>query len=212
LKPAPQQQSENRVAVLPKPQFNSAPGQPAPAALPVPAPDIPPPPRAANAYSATEIRDVGQGIFGSLTSDLAALVNYTFQRFGEPNAYIVGAEGGGAFLAGLRYGEGKLYTRLTSVEAGPVPIFWQGPSIGADLGATGSQTLFLVYNLQEPGGLYRRYPGIDGSAYVAGGLGLTVFRAGDTLIVPIRTGVGLRLGASIAYLKFTERASWNPFW
>jgi hypothetical protein len=209
LKPAPQQ-AETRVAAVPKPQVNPAPVQlaPAPAALP----DIPVPPPSGNGYSVDEIRQVGQGVFGSLTSDLAALVNYTFQRFGQPNAYIVGGEGGGAFLAGLRFGEGKLYTRLSSIDAGPLPIYWQGPSLGADLGATGSQTLFLVYNLDEQSRLYQRFPGIDGSAYVAGGLGMTVFRSGNTLIVPIRTGLGLRLGASIAYLKFTERASWNPFW
>ncbi len=204
------------MAVLPKPQPNPTPLQPvpAPAALPVPAlAGIPaPPPPSASGFSAEEIHQVGQGVFGSLTSDLAALVNHTFKQFGQPNAYIVGAEGGGAFLAGLRYGEGKLYMRLSGIDTGPVPIYWQGPSLGADLGATGSQALFLVYNLEEQPNLYQRFPGIDGSAYFAGGLGMTVFRSGNTLIVPIRTGLGLRLGASIAYLKFTERASWNPFW
>ena len=140
------------------------------------------------------------------------LVNRTFKQFGQPNAYIVGGEDGGAFLAGLRYGEGKLFTRLNGIDTGPTPIYWQGPTLGADLGANRSQTLFLVYNLQDSTSLYRRFPGLDGSAYVAGGLGMTVYRSGDTLIVPIRTGLGLRLGASIAYLKFTERASLNPFW
>jgi hypothetical protein len=139
------------------------------------------------------------------------LINHAFTKYGQPNAYIIGDEGGGAFLAGLRYGDGNLYSRINGAGAGPTKIYWQGPSIGADLGATGSHTLFLVYNLQDFAALYRRFPGIDGSAYVAGGLGMTVYRAGDTLIVPIRTGLGLRLGASIAYLKFTERASLNPF-
>jgi hypothetical protein len=202
LKPA-HQKPESRVAALPKHRN-------APATLPVPA--IEPPPPVASGYSADEIREAGKGVFGSLTSDLAALVNRAFKKFGQPNAYIVGGEGGGAFLAGLRYGEGKLYTKLNGIETGPAPIYWQGPTLGADFGANGSQTLFLVYNLQEQGGLYRRFPGIDGSAYVAGGLGMTVYRGGDMLIVPIRTGLGLRLGASIAYLKFTERASLNPFW
>ena len=202
LKPAPQQ-PDNRVAVLPKPQ--SAPVAPPPAAI-----ELPPP--AASGYTAEEIHEAGKGVFGTLTSDLAVLVNRAFKQFGQPNAYIVGGEGGGAFLAGLRYGEGKLYTKLNGIETGPASIYWQGPTLGADLGANGSQTLFLVYNLQEQTGLYRRFPGLDGSAYVAGGLGMTVYRGGDMLIVPIRTGLGLRLGASIAYLKFTERASLNPFW
>jgi hypothetical protein len=165
----------------------------------------------ANGYTVQEIRDAGQGVFGTLTSEFAILVNHSFKKFGQPNAYIVGDEGGGAFLAGLRYGDGKLYTRLNGIDSGPTPIYWQGPSIGADLGATGSHAIFLVYNLDNPGTLYQRFPGIDGSAYVAGGLGLTVYKTGNTLIVPIRTGLGLRLGASIAYLKFTERASLNPF-
>ncbi len=170
-----------------------------------------PAPQISGGYTAQEIRDAGKGVFGSLTSEFAILVNHSFKQFGQPNAYIVGDEGGGAFLAGLRYGDGKLYSRLNGVDTGPSPIYWQGPSIGADLGATGSHTLFLVYNLTDSTALYRRFPGIDGSAYVAGGLGMTVYKSGDTLIVPIRTGLGLRLGASIAYLKFTERASLNPF-
>ena len=206
LKPAPAQ-PDTRVAALPKPQSNPAVTPPAPVTDP-----ILPPPSAASGYTPDEIHRVGQGVFGALTSDLAVLVNRTFKQFGQPNAYIVGGEDGGAFLAGLRYGEGKLFTRLNGIDTGPAPIYWQGPTLGADLGANRSQTLFLVYNLQDSTSLYRRFPGLDGSAYVAGGLGMTVYRSGDTLIVPIRTGLGLRLGASIAYLKFTERASLNPFW
>jgi hypothetical protein len=205
LKPATAQ-PDARVAALPKPQSATVTPPPAPAS------DLVPPPPPASGYTAEEIHQVGKGVFGSLTSDLAVLVNRAFKQFGQPNAYIVGGEGGGAFLAGLRYGEGKLFTRFGGIETGPVPIYWQGPTLGADLGANGSQTLFLVYNLQDPTSLYRRFPGLDGSAYVAGGLGMTVYRSGDTLIIPIRTGLGLRLGASIAYLKFTERASLNPFW
>jgi hypothetical protein len=183
--------------------LNPPPSTSAPAPLPEP--------QAAKGYTVEEIREAGKGVFGTLTSEFAVLVNQSFKTWGQPNAYIIGDEGGGAFLAGLRYGDGKLYTRLNGIDSGPTPIYWQGPSIGADLGATGSRTLFLVYNLDSAATLYRRIPGIDGSAYVAGGGGLTVYKAGDTLIVPIRTGLGLRLGASIAYLKFTERASLNPF-
>lgn len=191
LRPAPQ--NNGRVAALTPP--------------PAPNAHIPTP----SGYSKEEIRAAGQGVFGSLTSEFAIVINRAFKHYGEPNGYIVGDEGGGAFLAGIRYGKGELFTRVNGVEAGPTNIYWQGPSVGFDVGATGSRTLFLVYNLDNPQTLYERYPGIDGSAYVAGGFGMTVFKRGETIIVPIRTGLGLRLGASLTYIKFTERASLNPF-
>jgi hypothetical protein len=197
LRPTPSRPDE-KVASLPQPPLT--PGTP-----------MAPPTPAAVGYTVQEIRDSEKGIFGTLTSEFAGVVNYAFQKYGQPNAYIVGDEGGGAFLAGLRYGDGKLYSRLNGSDRGPVRIYWQGPSVGVDFGATGSRALFLVYNLDELQTLYRRFPGIDGSAYVVGGFGLTVFKSGNTLIVPIRTGLGLRLGASLAYLKFTKRASLNPF-
>lgn len=182
------------------------------ASLPPPAVDAPTPSsNPSTGYSMQEIREAGQDLFGSLTSEFAIVMSHAFKTYGQPNAYIIGDEGGGAFLAGLRFGDGKLYSRINGVESGPTRVYWQGPSLGADVGATGSRTLFLVYNLNDVQTLYRRFPGIDGSAYVAGGVGLTVYKSGDTLIVPIRTGLGLRLGASIAYLKFTEHASLNPF-
>ena len=172
---------------------------------------LPPATSSPTGYTPQEIRNAGEGVFGKLTSEFAVVMNHAFDTFGQPNAYIVGDEGGGAFLAGLRYGEGTLYSRVNGIEAAPSSIYWQGPSLGADIGATGSRALFLVYNLDNSEGLYRRFPGIDGSAYVASGFGLTVYRSGNMLIVPIRTGLGLRIGASVAYLKFTERASLNPF-
>jgi hypothetical protein len=194
LRPAPAQQ-EGRVAAL-KPPVSDA---------------LPPPTSSPAGYSPQDIRNAGAGVFGSLTSEFAAVMNHAFDTFGQPNAYIIGDEGGGAFLAGLRYGQGTIYSRINGAEAAPASIYWQGPSIGADIGATGSRALFLVYNLDDGASLYRRFPGIDGSAYVAGGFGLTVYRSGNMVIVPIRTGLGLRIGASVAYLKFTERASLNPF-
>jgi len=205
LKPG-QPRQEERVAALTPPRDTLP---PVTVTSPPPSSYAPPPP--APVYSVQEIRDAGRGVFGSVTSEFAAVINYAFQKFGQPNAYIVGDEGGGAFLAGLRYGDGSLFSRVNGVETGPTKIYWQGPSLGADFGASGSRALFLVYNLDSPHTLYRRFPGLDGSAYVAGGVGLTVYRNGDTLIVPIRSGLGLRIGASVAYLKFTERASLNPF-
>lgn len=168
---------------------------------------LPPPVEGSENYSMNEIRDAGRGIFGSITSELAGAINYAFQNFGQPNSYIIGNEGGGAFLAGLRYGKGMMNRKGIPESV----IYWQGPSAGLDLGAEGSKTLFLVYNLDDPQGIYGRFSGIGGSAYVAGGVGINVLGKGNVVIVPIRTGLGLRLGANLAYLKFTERQTWNPF-
>lgn len=158
-------------------------------------------------YTIDEISDAGRGLFGPVTAQLAAAINYAFQQFGQPNAYIVGSEGGAAFLAGLRYGKGMLHTKTE----GQRVIYWQGPSLGIDLGAEGSDALFLVYNMEDVERLFGRFTGIGGSAYAAGGVGLNVLAKSGMIMVPIRTGLGLRLGANLAYLKFTERQTWNPF-
>ncbi|MGF1620478.1 MAG: EipA family protein [Rhodomicrobiaceae bacterium] len=158
-------------------------------------------------YTIDEISDAGRGLFGPVTAQLAAAINYAFQRFGQPNAYIVGSEGGAAFLAGLRYGKGMLHTKTD----GQRVIYWQGPSLGVDMGAEGSDALFLVYNMNDTENLFGRFTGIGGSAYAAGGVGLNVLAKSGMIMVPIRTGLGLRLGANLAYLKFTERQTWNPF-
>jgi hypothetical protein len=158
-------------------------------------------------YTIDEISDAGRGLFGPVTAQLAAAINYAFQHFGQPNAYIVGSEGGAAFLAGLRYGKGMLHTKTE----GQRVIYWQGPSLGVDLGAEGSDALFLVYNMEGVERLFGRFTGIGGSAYAAGGVGLNVLAKSGMIMVPIRTGLGLRLGANLAYLKFTERQTWNPF-
>lgn len=171
-------------------------------------PPLPPPGTPVDAtFSVSEIRDAGRGIFGTITAEFAGAIDYAFQKFGQPNAYITGGEGGGAFLAGLRYGKGHLVRKGMA----DTPIFWQGPSAGLDLGAEGSKTLFLVYNLDDPEGIYGRFSGIGGSAYVAGGVGINVLGKGRVVMVPIRSGIGLRLGANLAYLKFTDRQTWNPF-
>ena len=160
-----------------------------------------------NTYSIVEIQEAGRGIFGTITAQFGGAINYAFQNFGQPNAYITGGEGGAAVLAGLRYGKGRLHVK-TAPES---DIYWQGPSAGFDFGAEGSNALFLVYNLDDPNRIYGRFTGIGGSAYVAGGVGLNVLGKGNMVMVPIRSGIGLRLGANLAYLKFTERQTWNPF-
>ncbi len=166
-----------------------------------------PPPPTANRYSSNEIIDAGHRFFGGVSSDLAGIVEKAVSQWGLPNGYILGEEASGAFIGGLRYGDGTLYTR----NAGDVRVFWQGPSIGFDAGADGARTMMLVYSLPQTGAIFNRFGGINGSAYVVGGIGMTVLTANNIAVVPIRSGIGLRLGANLGYLKFTDRPTWNPF-
>jgi hypothetical protein len=158
-------------------------------------------------YSVDEVVDSGHRFFGSLSRGLAEAVQEAGRRWGLPNGYILGQEASGAFVGGLRYGDGKMYTR----NAGDEKIFWQGPSVGFDAGADGDRTMMLVYNLPAVHAIFRRFGGVDGSAYFVGGLGFTALNAEGIVVVPIRTGLGARLGVNVGYLKFTPRATWNPF-
>ncbi|NIX76151.1 DUF1134 domain-containing protein [Microvirga terricola] len=160
-----------------------------------------------NSYSSNDLVESGHQFFGSASRGLALALQEAVRRWGEPNGYILGQEASGAFFGGLRYGEGKLFTR----NAGEHRIFWQGPSLGFDVGGEGARTMMLVYNLPHRDALYRRFVGIDGSAYLIGGFGVTAAKADDMVVVPIRTGVGARLGVNMGYLKFTPDPTWNPF-
>ena len=135
------------------------------------------------------------------------IIERAVSQWGLPNGYVLGEEGSGAFVAGLRYGEGTLYTK----NAGDLRVYWQGPSVGFDWGGDGARTMTLVYNLPATSAIYQRFVGIDGSAYIVGGFGMTALTANNIVLVPIRSGIGLRLGANIGYLKYTPRATWNPF-
>lgn len=158
-------------------------------------------------YEMGEITAAGHRFFGNLSSDLASVIEYAFRRSGRPNGYILGEEGGGAFVAGLRYGEGRLYTK----DAGERRVYWQGPSIGYDFGAEGSRTMILVYNLRSPDDIFANFGGLSGSAYLVGGVGITYLTDGKVTTAPIRSGLGLRLGANVGYLKYTPSPTWNPF-
>ena len=158
-------------------------------------------------YSSNEVVDAGHRFFGTVSRGLAQVIERAGSQFGLPNGYILGQEGGGAFIGGLRYGEGTLYTK----NAGDLRVYWQGPSLGWDFGGEGARTMMLVYSLPATQAIYQRFAGIDGSAYVVGGFGMTVLTANNVVVVPIRSGLGLRLGANIGYLKFTDQATWNPF-
>ena len=158
-------------------------------------------------YTAQEVVDSGHRFFGATSGGLASVVEKLFSSYGLPNGYVLGEEGSGAFVGGLTYGEGVLYTK----NAGDHTVFWQGPSVGWDFGGQGSRTMMLVYNLDSIGDLYRRYLGVAGSAYAIAGLGFNVMKHGDVLLVPVRTGLGARLGVNLGYLKLTQAPTWNPF-
>ncbi len=158
-------------------------------------------------YSADEMVNKGSAFFGSVAQGMASLVERAVSQYGLPNGYILGEEGGGALFAGARYGQGTMYTR----NAGELGVYWQGPTIGLDFGGDGSKVMMLVYSLPDVNSIYGRYPGVDGSAFVVGGLGMTVIKRGGVVIVPIRSGIGARLGVNVGYLKFTQEATWNPF-
>jgi hypothetical protein len=158
-------------------------------------------------YSSNEILDAGHRFFGGVSRGLASVVERAFSTWGQPNGYILGQEGGGAFIGGLRYGEGALYTK----NAGDLKVYWQGPTVGWDIGGEGARTMMLIYSLPATRAIYQRFAGIDGSAYLVGGVGMTALTANRIVVVPIRSGVGLRLGANVGYLKFTPQATWNPF-
>ena len=167
----------------------------------------PAPPQPANQFSPNELVDAGHRFFGGVSRGLAMIVEKAVSQWGLPNGYILGEEAGGAFVGGLRYGDGTLYTK----NAGDLRVFWQGPSIGFDAGADGARTMMLVYNLPRTDAIFERFGGINGSAYFIGGFGMTALVANNVTVVPIRSGVGLRLGANLGYLKFTDRSTWNPF-
>ncbi|WP_201744811.1 DUF1134 domain-containing protein [Neoaquamicrobium microcysteis] len=158
-------------------------------------------------FTAQEILDSGHHFFGTTSGGLASVVEQIFASYGMPNGYILGEEGSGALIGGLTYGEGMLYTK----NVGDHSVFWQGPSLGWDFGGQGSRTMILVYNLDAVPSLYKRYAGVAGSAYVVAGLGFTVLKNGPVMLVPVRTGVGARLGLNIGYLKLTSSPTWNPF-
>ena len=159
------------------------------------------------AYTSDDVVLSGHRFFGSISKGLAELVQKATAQWGQPNGYILGEEAAGAFVGGVRYGEGKLYTR----NAGDQRLFWQGPSLGFDAGGDGDRTMMLVYNLPARAAIFQRFGGIDGSAYFIGGLGMTALKSNEMTVVPIRTGLGWRLGLNVGYLKFTRGQTWNPF-
>ena len=160
-----------------------------------------------NTYSSEELVREGHTFFGGVSEGLASIVERAVSQYGLPNGYILGQEGSGAIIGGLRYGEGTLHTK----NAGQHYAFWQGPSIGADIGGSGDRVMMLVYNLPDVSAMYQRFLGVAGTAHVIAGFGMTVLGRNGIYVVPIVSGVGARLGVNFGYLKFTDRPTWNPF-
>ncbi len=181
---------------LPPPQQQAPPPQLPPQRQPTP-----------STYGPDELVNAGHKFFGNVSRGLASVIERAVSQWGLPNGYVLGEEGSGAFVAGLRYGEGTLYTK----NAGDLRTYWQGPTVGRDVGGEGARTMMLIYHLPSTEAVYQRFAGIDGSAYFVGGFGMTALGAGNIVLVPIRSGVGLRLGANIGYLHFTRSPTWNPF-
>lgn len=158
-------------------------------------------------YSQEEIRRHVEGFFAGTTQGLAAIIERIFAEHGRPNGFIAGNEASGALVVGLRYGKGQLQLK----GQGPVELFWQGPSVGFDAGLHAAKVFTLVYNLTDPEQIFQRFPGVDGSVYVLGGFSMNYQKSGEIILAPIRTGVGLRLGASAGYLHYTREEHVNPF-
>ena len=158
-------------------------------------------------YKRDDLVGAAEGLFGKGAKGLAGLIEDLLAKQGEPNGYIVGREGGGALVVGVRYGSGTLYHKVE----GQRPVYWTGPSVGFDIGANGAKTFVLVYNLYDSQELYARFPAVEGTAYVVGGFTTSYLRRGDVVLIPIRLGVGWRLGANVGYMKFTEKSTILPF-
>ncbi len=179
-------------------------------------PGAPPPPRTAEpsyaaapkaeTYSREELVNSVSDFLGVTAEAAGSAIEHVFRDNGRPTGYIAGEEGSGAFIGGVRYGKGLLYMKGRA----PVTVYWQGPSIGFDWGGNASRNFTLCYNLQYPDAVYRRFPGVEGSAYLIGGLGVNYQRAEDIVLAPIRAGVGLRLGANIGYLSYSRQRHWIP--
>ena len=157
-------------------------------------------------YEEGEIVHAVSDFFEITTEGAARAVERIFSRYGRPNAYIAGEEGAGAFILGLRYGKGVLYRKGHT----PVTVYWQGPSVGFDIGANASKSFTLVYNLPDTDSIFQRFPGVEGTYYLVAGIGVNYQQNGDIILAPMRTGVGLRAGVNAGYLAYSRERNWVP--
>ena len=158
-------------------------------------------------YTIDEIREISRGFFGTISTELGSVIEYAFSSARDARTATCSAPKAAAPSSPAC---ATAAARSTCAAGGTEKVYWHGPSIGTDFGASGSRTMFLIYRLHEPEALYRQFTGIDGSAYFIGGVGITFLKGGPVIMAPIRTGLGFRLGANIGYIRFTPRATWNP--
>lgn len=203
--PAPAAQTYDGVPTYPAPNTPQPLPSPAPATQPVA--QTATPASQSVTYKEDDLIGAAEGVFGKGAEGLAKLIQDILAKQGEPNAYIVGREAGGAFVIGARYGSGTLFHKVE----GQKPVYWTGPSIGFDAGANAGSTFVLVYNLYDTEQLYERYPAGEGAAYFAGGFNASYLRKGNVVMIPIRVGAGLRLGVNAGYMKFSHKQTWLPF-
>jgi hypothetical protein len=162
---------------------------------------------ATDTYSQDEIVNDVSDFLGVTAEAAGGAIEKIFQSYGQPTAYIAGEEGSGAVVVGARYGRGLLYMKGRK----PVEVFWRGPSVGWDFGGNASRVFTLCYNLTDPRLIFQRYPGVEGSAYFIGGLGVNYQQTEDIVLAPIRAGVGLRLGANVGYIAYSRHRQLFPF-
>ena len=198
-------------ASVPAPSGTAAPASaPAPDA-PGPSIDLgnagPPAAAASTTYRKDDLIGAAEGIFGKGAAGLAGMIEDLLRKQGEPNGYIVGREGSGALVVGLRYGSGTLHHKIE----GERPVYWTGPSVGFDAGANAASSFVLVYNLFDSEDLYERFGAGEGQAYLVGGFHVSYLRRGDIVLIPVRSGAGLRLGINAGYMKFSHKQNWFPF-
>ena len=161
----------------------------------------------AQTFKREEILSAAEGTFGKGAAGLAGILERTLKEQGEPNAYISGREASGAIAVGLRYGKGTMFHKVE----GQMPVYWTGPSFGFDLGGDATKVFVLVYNLYDSEELFRRFPAGEGRLYFVGGFAATYLRRGNTVLIPIRLGVGWRQGVNVGYMKFSHKSRWFPF-
>ncbi|MEN9391729.1 MAG: hypothetical protein RLZZ104_72, partial [Pseudomonadota bacterium] len=200
----PKAESPPKLETSADPAIDSSVAEPA---TDVPATSVPSPAADSATSQQDDLIGAAEGVFGKGAEGLARLIEDVLKKQGQPNGYIVGREGGGALLVGLRYGSGTLHHKVE----GEMPVYWTGPSLGFDAGANAGNTFVLVYNLYDSEDLYRRFPSGEGVAYLVGGFNASYLRRGDIVLIPIRVGAGLRLGANVGYMKFSKKQRWLPF-
>ncbi|HTG39013.1 MAG TPA: DUF1134 domain-containing protein [Sphingomonas sp.] len=206
--PGPQSSEPPPLDLPPVPQ-PAAPAAPPPATAPAPgAPAVADRTAAAEeTFARDDLMSAAEGVFGQGAQGLAGMLEKLLAEQGRPNAYIAGREASGAFVVGVRYGSGVMTHRIE----GQRPVYWTGPSLGFDVGGDANKVFVLVYNLYDTQELYRRFPAAEGRVYFVGGFAATYLRRGDVVLIPIRLGVGWRLGANVGYMNFTEKSRWLPF-